>query len=82
MAGGALRRSPANIALAITGVAGRKPHDDHNPVGFVCIAATREDCPSRHTEWPYGPMGRAKISDEAMVDALTKALGLIHGLRN
>jgi nicotinamide mononucleotide (NMN) deamidase PncC len=39
MAGSALRRSPANIALAITGVAGRKPDDDHNPVGFVCIAA-------------------------------------------
>lgn len=39
MAGSALRRSPANIAVAITGVAGRKPDDDHNPVGFVCIAA-------------------------------------------
>jgi hypothetical protein len=44
--------------------------------------STREGCPSRHTERPYGPIGRAKISDEAMVDGLTKALGLIHGLRN
>jgi nicotinamide-nucleotide amidase len=36
MAEGALRRSPANIALAITGVAGPKPDEDHNPVGF-CV---------------------------------------------
>lgn len=78
MAEGALRRSPADIALAITGVAGPKPDEDHNPVGFVCIAAARERWPSRHTERHHGPIGRAKILDEAMADALTEALQLIH----
>ncbi|MGA8497972.1 MAG: CinA family protein [Xanthobacteraceae bacterium] len=82
MAEGALRRSPANIALAITGVAGPKPDEDHNPVGFVCIAAAREGFPSRHTERHYGPIGRAKILDEAMADALTEALQLIHAPGN
>jgi nicotinamide-nucleotide amidase len=77
MAEGALRRSPANIAVAITGVAGPKPDEDHNPVGFVCIAATREGCPSRDAERHYGPIGRAKILDEAMADALSETLCLI-----
>jgi hypothetical protein len=41
------------------------------------IAAARS--PSGHTERHYGPIGRAKILDVAMVDALTEALRLIHG---
>jgi len=79
MAEGALRRSPADIALAITGVAGPKPDEDHNPVGFVCIAAARDGCAPRFTERHYGPIGREKILDEAMADALTEALHLIQG---
>lgn len=38
---GALERSPADIAVAITGVAGPAPDEDGNPVGLVCIAAQR-----------------------------------------
>jgi nicotinamide-nucleotide amidase len=79
MAEGALRRSPADVALAITGVAGPKPDEDHNPVGYVCIAAAREGCASRHTDRHYGPVGRAKILDKAMMDALTEALQVIQG---
>jgi nicotinamide-nucleotide amidase len=59
MAQGALRRSPANIAIAITGVAGSKPEEDDNAVGFLCIAAAREGYSSRHTERHYGPIGRS-----------------------
>ena len=43
MARGALARSPADIAVAITGVAGPEPDEDGNPVGRVCIALARED---------------------------------------
>jgi nicotinamide-nucleotide amidase len=74
-----LRRSPADIAVAITGVAGPKPDEDDNPVGFVCIAAAREGCPSRHTERHYGRIGRAKILNQAMADALTETLHVIRG---
>jgi nicotinamide-nucleotide amidase len=38
MAEGALARSPADVAVALTGVAGPDPDEDGNPVGLVCIA--------------------------------------------
>jgi nicotinamide-nucleotide amidase len=41
MAQGGLDRSPADMALAITGVAGPEPDEDGNPVGLVFIAAAR-----------------------------------------
>jgi nicotinamide-nucleotide amidase len=77
MAEGALRRSPADIALAITGVAGPERDEDNNPVGFVCIATAREGCPSPHIERHYGEVGRTKILDDAMADTLAEALRVI-----
>jgi nicotinamide-nucleotide amidase len=44
MAAGALARSPANLSVSITGVAGPDPDEDGNPVGFVCIAVILEAC--------------------------------------
>ncbi len=41
MATGALRRSPADIALAVTGVLGPAPDEDGNPVGLVYFACAR-----------------------------------------
>jgi PncC family amidohydrolase len=41
MAEGALRRSPADLAVAVTGVAGPEPDEDGNPVGRACIAVAR-----------------------------------------
>ncbi|HEX5282043.1 MAG TPA: CinA family protein [Micropepsaceae bacterium] len=41
MASGALRRSPADIALAVTGVLGPAPDEDGNPVGLVYFACVR-----------------------------------------
>jgi nicotinamide-nucleotide amidase len=41
MAEGALERSPADVSVAITGVAGPSPDEDGNPVGLVCIAVAR-----------------------------------------
>jgi nicotinamide-nucleotide amidase len=40
MAEGALHRSPAEVSVAVTGVAGPAPDEDGNPVGLVCIATT------------------------------------------
>jgi hypothetical protein len=45
----------------------------------VCIAAVREGRAARHAERHYGAIGRAKILDEAMADALTEALRVIQG---
>ncbi len=43
LAGGALERSSADIALAVTGVLGPDPDEDGNPAGrvFFCVASRR-----------------------------------------
>jgi nicotinamide-nucleotide amidase len=41
MAEGALERSEADIALAVTGVLGPEPDEDGNPVGLVYFCCTR-----------------------------------------
>ena len=61
MAEGALARSPANIAVSITGVAGPDPDEDGNPVGFVCIALARENGRPVHLEKRYGDIPRDMI---------------------
>ena len=70
MAEGALARSPAEIAVAITGVAGPSPDEDGNPVGRVCIAVARRRLPAGHLERDYGDIGREAVRQRAMADAL------------
>jgi nicotinamide-nucleotide amidase len=74
MAEGALLRSTASLAAAITGVAGPEPDDDGNPVGRVCIAVARRGFPTRDFEKHYGDIGRDAIRQRAVADAL-RALG-------
>jgi nicotinamide-nucleotide amidase len=69
MAQGALARSPADIAVSITGVAGPDPDEDGNPVGRVCIAvASAANVCGR--EFDYGNIGREDVQNSAMRDAL------------
>jgi nicotinamide-nucleotide amidase len=70
MAKGALVRSPANVAIAITGVAGPEPDEDGNPVGLVCIAVMRQGAPPMRLEKRYENAGRDAIQEQAMADAL------------
>ena|SRR5690349_13662840 len=77
MAQGALKRSPANVAVAITGVAGPEPDEDGNPVGLVCIAVARNDVPPVRIEKRYGEIGREAIQEHAMADALTELIDAI-----
>jgi nicotinamide-nucleotide amidase len=69
MAEGALARSPAQIAVSITGVAGPDGDEDGNPVGRVCIALA---CAGRTREFEhdYGNPGREAVQERAMADAL------------
>jgi nicotinamide-nucleotide amidase len=69
MAEGALARSPADVALSITGVAGPDPDDDGNPVGLVCIGLARNG-ETRTLEHHYGRLGREWVQERAMADAL------------
>jgi nicotinamide-nucleotide amidase len=77
MAEGALARSPAQLAVAITGVAGPDPDEDGNPVGLVCIAVSRKGRSSVHLEKSYGDIGRDSVCERAMADALAELLRVL-----
>jgi nicotinamide-nucleotide amidase len=77
MAQGALARSPANLAVSITGVAGPDPDEDGNPVGLVCIAVARDGSEPRQVEKHYGTIGREKVQAHAMADALAELMQVL-----
>jgi nicotinamide-nucleotide amidase len=70
MAEGALRQSPADFAVAITGVAGPEPDEDGNPVGRVCIAVAARGEAARGFGRGYEDRGREAIRHRAVADAL------------
>ena len=74
MAEGALMHSTADLAVAITGVAGPEPDEDGNPVGRVCIALSRRGFPAQASELNYGDIGRDAIRKCAARDALRAAM--------
>jgi nicotinamide-nucleotide amidase len=77
LASGALQRSPAELAVSITGVAGPDPDEDGNPVGLVCIAVARRDGAISHVEKRYGDIGREAVQEHAMADALTELIRVL-----
>jgi len=70
MAEGALERSPAEVAVAITGVAGPDADEDGNPVGLVFIGVARRGLATRVMKKNYGDPGREEVRECAMRDAL------------
>lgn len=74
MAEGALARSHADIALGVTGFAGRA--GDHEQ-GLVHMALARRDGPTMHRVEHFGAVGRGPVrvnSLKAMLDMLEQAL--------
>ncbi len=61
MAHGALRNSPAHIAVAVTGIAGPGGGSEEKPVGLVHIAAARAGEPVLHRECRFGDIGRGEV---------------------
>jgi nicotinamide-nucleotide amidase len=70
MANGALERSPADLAVAVTGGAGPAPDPDGNPVGLVHIVTARRGRATMHVQKRYGDLGRDTVLERTMVDAL------------
>lgn len=70
MVEGALARSPADIAVAVTGIAGPDGGSEAKPVGLVHIAAARRDGEVLHEEKRYGAIGRHEIQAQTVLDAL------------
>ena len=76
MAKGALQRCPADIAAAVTGVAGPMPDEDGNPVGLVYVAAAARDGRILVERHEFGSKPKDAICHAASV----AALGLIEQL--
>ncbi|MBL8589415.1 MAG: CinA family protein [Methylobacteriaceae bacterium] len=70
MAQGALARSPADVALAITGVAGPEPDEDGNPVGLVFIALARRRGAPRVVRHMFAGLDRDAVECAAIDAAL------------
>lgn len=69
MADGALAASRADVAVAITGIAGPGGGSAAKPVGLVHFGLATGDG-VRHLERRYGDLGRAEIRRRAVIDAL------------
>ena len=59
MALGAFDRSEADIAVAVTGVAGPDPDERGNPVGLVYLACARRGQECFGMKRTYGDIGRS-----------------------
>ena len=76
MAEGALIRSKANIALAITGIAG-PGGDEHKPEGRVCFACAKTGQTTDSETVEFGPRGRKNVREAARdyaLDMIARAL--------
>jgi len=73
MAEGALANSPADVAVAVTGVAGPGGGSAEKPVGLVHLATTMRGDGTRHWRMEFGGIGRGAIR-EATVEAALEML--------
>jgi nicotinamide-nucleotide amidase len=73
MAEGALAHSRADIAVAVTGVAGPGGGSEAKPVGLVHFACARRGRPTRHVEKRFGDLGRRDVR----LAAVRVALGML-----
>jgi nicotinamide-nucleotide amidase len=77
MAEGALANSRANLAVAVTGIAGPGGGTPLKPVGLVHIAVARENQPIRHERFEFGDVGREDVrllTVEKALDMVREAL--------
>jgi nicotinamide-nucleotide amidase len=70
MVAGALAHSPADLAVAVTGIAGPDGGTAEKPVGLVHIAAARRDGDTLHEEKRFGDIGRHEIQVQTVAAAL------------
>lgn len=78
MVAGALAHSPADVAVAVTGVAGPNGGTSEKPVGLVHIAAARRGGATLHEEKRFGAIGRHEVQAEtvaAAFDLMKRVLG-------
>jgi nicotinamide-nucleotide amidase len=70
MVDGALERSAADVALAVTGVLGPEPDEDGNPVGLIFFACCKRGQPPKVVERTFPPMGTERLRQAVVIAAL------------
>jgi nicotinamide-nucleotide amidase len=70
MARGALGRAEADLAVAITGIAGPGGASADKPVGLVHFAAASRSGALTHKEMRYGDIGREQVRAKSVLQAL------------
>lgn len=70
MAKGALKRSEADIAIAVTGVLGPTCDEDGNPVGLVFISCARKGGSVVTREKHYGRQAHDRLRKRTVIEAL------------
>jgi len=79
MAEGALARSHATLAVAITGVAGPGGGTSDKPEGLVHFACARADRATAHARVEFGALGRETVRARSVVQALTMLRDMARG---
>lgn len=70
MAAGALKNSPADLTVSITGIAGPGGGSKQKPVGLVHFAAAARDGRSLHRRRLFGKIGRRRVRERSVMQAL------------
>jgi len=70
MAQGALEKSPADVAVAVTGIAGPGGGSAEKPVGLVHLFAAARNGRRLHREKRYGDAGRRQVRLMSVAEAL------------
>jgi len=81
MAEGALGHSAADLAVAVTGIAGPGGGSTEKPVGLVHFAAAARDGRRIHREKRFGDIGRSAVRMQSVAEALAMIELLASGAR-
>ena len=76
MAAGALKHSPADVAVAITGIAGPGGGTAQKPVGLVHFAAASRDGRRLQRRRLFDKIGRRRVRERSVAEALAMLLAL------
>ncbi|MFN3625615.1 MAG: CinA family protein [Hyphomicrobium sp.] len=70
MADGALQRTPAHIALSVTGIAGPDGGSAEKPVGLVYLGVASRGAATRVRECRFGDIGRREVRLASVREAI------------
>jgi len=79
MAAGALKNSHADLSVAITGIAGPGGGTKEKPVGLVHFAAASRDGRQLARNQRYGEIGRRRVRQRSVAEALQLLQSLAQG---